>query len=263
MQVNLSIRKLDDKSIGKEERKFITTFKKYIGTDFSLLPHLLSKNYMYSVFNYTGYHRMLSNVISDANLLVLDVDHTGASMQEVFSGLVDEGLQVIVSTTSNRDNEYKYRVLLPLNREVDTNEYRRLMLGVIENGLVLDVDTVPPVQIFYSYKDSKVLTNFEGSSLVVDDYIADKQAVIEYQIADTTDTKLPDDFYKEFRSFFTATPGKRTKRLARAGYLMIESGYNRSQVTKGVLRVNSSLLVPKSEAEVQRLITNFILKQRN
>lgn len=261
--VNLSIRKLDDKSTGKEERKFITTFTKYINTDFSLLPHLLNHNHMYSVFNYAGYHRMLSNVVSDANLLVLDVDHTGISMQEVFDNLVDEDLQVIVSTTSSKDNEYKYRVLLPLDREVDTKEYKRLMLGITENKLVTDIDEVSPVQIFYAYKDSKILTNFKGSSLIVDDYIADKQAVVEHQIADTADTELPEDFYKEFRSFFTATPGKRTKRLARAGYLMIESGYNRSQVTKGVLKVNSSLLVPKSKAEVQRRVLDFILKQRN
>jgi len=261
MMVNLSIRKLDDESMSKKSRIHITHFEKYIECPFHTLPHLLVKNYMYSVFAFLGNHRLLENVCSEANLFVLDVDTTQVSMQDRFNELVDEGFSVILASTSNKTNLFKYRILMPLDRPVTPREYRRLMVGVVDTGLVPDIDMVSSTQILYSYRDSTVYSNFTGRPLVVDDYIADERTAVEYSMADTTETELPDSFSKDFEYFTIAQPGNRTKRLTHACYLMIELGFNSNQITKGVMLLNKQLLIPKSTQEIQRRVLNYILNK--
>ena len=260
MKVNLSIRKLDDESISKESRLTITHFEQYIEVDFTLLPHMLSKNYLYSPWAYYGNKRGRDTICSKSNIIVLDIDHTDIPMQECFNSLVDEGLSVITASTSNKNNVFKYRVLIPLNRPVDALEYRRLLIGLEENGLVDNIDKIATSAIIYAYKNSYTLLN-EGETLIVDDYMSEEQTVIEYQIADTTDVELPDNFLQEFEYFTRASPGNRTKKLTHSAYKMIEMGLNATQITKGVLTLNKLMLVPKSPSEIQRRVINYILKE--
>ena len=88
-------------------------------------------------------------------------------------------LKCILGTTSDTENLLKYRVLIPLNREVTHHEYRRLVAGVRENGLISDMDKASqkPSQKFYSYAGSIVIYN-EGLPLVVDDYILPETEVV-------------------------------------------------------------------------------------
>lgn len=257
--VNLSIRKLDSNSITKEERVFITHFERYVSTPFNLLPNLLINNFMYSIWPYEGHYRSVDTVCGKANLLVLDIDYTTISMQDRFNELVDEGFAVIVATTSDRTNIYKYRILIPLDREVTNDEYRRLVIGIRLNGLVADLDPVSSTQIFYSYKGGVVLSNYTDSTLCVNDYIANKEES-KTILYDNGATELPDTFEQNYKQFFRSTPPSRSKRLMYAAHKMMDDGYSYQQVVKGVLTINNSFIYPKSNSEVHRRVLNKVQK---
>lgn len=259
-KVNLSTRKLSADSISKESRLYITHFERYLEVPFDTLSFMLSKNYMFSPFAFEGHKRGVDTLCSEANLLVLDVDHTDISIQDKFTELVDENLNVIIATTSDSANMYKYRILLPLDRPISALEYRRLVFGVRDLGLVTDLDLVAVSQIYYAYQGSKVLSSFSGVPLPVEDYMVDPHTVREYTITDVSATELPSDFAIEFRHFLRPYTGSRSKRLSHAAYLMTEQGYNKTQVTKGVLAINKYFLVPKSTSEIQRRVLGPILK---
>ena len=257
--VNLSIRKLSAHSITKEERIFITRFTKYVSIKFSMLPTVLQHNTMYNAWAYLGNTRSIDNLCSKANLLVLDIDHTTISLQDRFVELVEEGFAVIVATTSDNSNMYKYRILIPLDRDVTHEEYRRLIVGIKQNKLVTDMDMVSPSQIFYSYIGASVVYNTEGASLCVEDYIADKEES-KAVLHDSGATKLPSSFESDYKQFFRSHPISRTKRLMHLAHRMMDEGYAYGQIVAGVLVINSSFLAPKTVNEVYRRVLNIVKK---
>lgn len=263
MLVNLSIRPTP--GLSKDDRQQITGFTNYVQRNFSRLPFLLSRDFIYNPFNFLGYQRGTENICSDANLVVLDVDDTAISIQERYQQLSDEGLAFILATTSDVHNMHKYRILFPLDRSVDQEEYRLLVRGIVSNGLVTDMDLSASVKaggFFFSYLDALVLTHFDGSPLGVSDY-AIEPTEVEY--AGMGSAELIDSFESEFRSFAaTALQGQRTKRLFAVAFRMREAGCSYEQIVTGVLAVNSMFIVSKPVSEVhRRVLSKFIKRKTN
>ena len=259
MQVTLSVRALPGYS--KDERAFIKHYERFVVCEFIDLTHLLVKDYMFSPFNYIGYEQGTFNICSDASFCVIDVDSTSISIHERLSQLVDESIQCILATTSDPTNLYKYRVLIPLDRSVDSTEYRSVVTGIRVNGLIPDMDTASakPAQKFYAYANSLVLSDMTQSPLVVDDYLVDLK-LPEYR--STSPTADISELLHEFNSYQYATKGKRTKSLLSAAYTAMDMGLSYEQVEQVVNYVNSLFLVPKSPADVKRRVLNFIKSQR-
>lgn len=261
MNVTLSVRDMD--GIPKDDRAMIKYYQKFIECPFEHLVNILQFDTMYSPWNYIGYTQNTLNICSDAQFVVIDVDSTSLSINQRYQQLLDEDLQFIVSTTSDPTNMHKYRVLFPLSRPINPTEYRSVVNGIREYGLIADMDTASakPAQKFYSYAGSVVLPNFDGNLLDVDSYTF-------VQTTSTTQSLLlsPDDditsLLSSFDSYRTATKGKRTRALLSAAYRCIELGMSNKQLEQVITYVNNNFLIPKPFAEVQRRVLNFINTQR-
>ena len=258
MEVEVSVRPLP--GFTKSEREDIKYFTRYIKCNFKNLIDLLQKDYMYSPFGYLGYEQGLYNICTNAKFIVLDVDYTATDMHKRLSELADEGLECILGTTSDTDNLLKYRVLIPLNREVTHHEYRRLVTGVRENGLISDMDKASqkPSQKFYSYAGSIVIYN-KGLPLVVDNYILPETEVVTNEL--TCSLELH-ELLAELNSYTTATPGSRTRYLLSAGFKLVQLGADDKLLEQVILHLNNSFLIPKRQEEVYRRVINFIKQRR-
>jgi len=257
--VHLSLR--DVTGLSKAERGNIKYYTKFIQCKFADLVHMLTKDYMFNPFNYVGYTQGTQNICSLANFVVIDIDYTAVSIHQRLTDLASEELQCIIGTTSNGENMFKYRVLVPIDRPVTALEYRYLVQGIRDNKLIgdLDVASFRPAQKWYSYAGSTVLFNFEGKPLCVNDYIITPEQVEHVSLdpgADITDL-LP-----EFDSYRTATKGKRTRSLISAGYKCLEMGMNMIQVEQVITYVNSLFLFPKSSHDIKRRVLAFLKTQR-
>jgi len=202
----------------------------------------------------------LHNICGEAQFIILDVDYTSINIHQRLIQLADEGLECILGTTSDTTNLSKYRVLLPLDRTVNYKEYRRLVAGVRELGLVHDLDRASekPSQKFYSYAGSLVLTN-KGSPLIVDDYIIDEPEIVECDLTCSYDLH---ELLTEFSTYSTAPPGDRTRYLLSAAFKLVERGADNKLLEEVILHLNNSFLIPKDTNSVYRRVINFIKQRR-
>lgn len=258
MQVTLSARPLP--GFTKSEREDIKFYTRYLKCYFTDLVQLLSKDYMYNPFPYISMEQGLYNICGTANFVVLDVDYTPVNLHDRLIQLADEGLECILGTTSDPANLFKYRVLLPINREVTHKEYRRLVTGIAEFGLVKDMDKASqkPSQKFYSYADSTVVYN-QGTALIVDDYLAEESQVTQPQLS--CDLELH-QILAEFSTYSNASPGSRTRYLLSAAFQLVERGASDRLLEQVILHLNNSFLIPKDKSSVYRRVIQFIKQRR-
>lgn len=259
MQVTLSIREVP--GLSKDDRAFIKYYSKFISCDFTDLVDMLSKDYMFSPFNYLGYEQGTFNICSEASFVVIDVDSTSISIHERLTNLTNEGIQSIIATTSDPSNLYKYRILIPLDTSLTADEYRAVVTGIMSFGLVSDMDpaSAKPAQKFYAYANSLVLSDFTNPPLITSDYMVDI-SLPEYRA--TSPTANITEILHEFDSYRFATKGKRTRSLLSVAYTCIELGLSYEQLEQVVNYVNSLFLIPKPQSEVNRRVLNFIKQQR-
>lgn len=259
MLVTLSVRKVQ--GLTKDEREDITYYERFLECEFSQLANLLTKDYIYSPWNYLGYKQLTTNICSESQFVVIDVDSTSTLIHQRLEELIHEELQCIIGTTSDPDNLFKYRILLPLDRSVTAYEYRLLVQGLQVNGLITDMDPVSsrPAQKFYAYANSLVVFDLTGKPLAVDDYILDPTTPESRALDPTADVS---EILHEFNSYRTAIKGSRTKCLLHAAYRCLDLGLTDSQLERVVMYVNSTFLIPKSIDEIHRRVLNFIKTQR-
>lgn len=258
MQVELSVRPLP--GFSKSERDDIKFYTRFLKCKFKQLTELLSKDYMYSPFAYLGMEQGMYNICSKATFVILDVDYTSTDIHERLAQLSDEGLECILGTTSDPSNLFKYRILLPLNRPVTPQEYRRLVAGIRTFGLVSDLDRASekPSQKFYAYVNSTVLHS-TGNTLVVNDYLAPELKVASINF----DCPLElHNLLDEFSTYSTAPPGSRTRYLLSAAFKLIERGVDQKLLEQVILHINNSFLVPKDQRSVYRRVIDFIKTRR-
>lgn len=258
MQVELSVRPLP--GFTKSERDDIKFYTRHVKCYFESLVELLQKDYMYSPFPYLGHEQGLYNICGKAKFIVLDVDYTSTNIHDRLLQLADEGLECILGTTSDTQNLFKYRVLIPLDREVTHHEYRRLVAGVRELGLVPDMDKASqkPSQKFYSYVGSVVIFN-KGSPLVVDDYMLPAQEVTVSELSCSLELH---ELLVELQSYTTASPGNRTRYLLSAAFKLIKIGVDDKLLEQTILHLNNAFLIPKPQEEVYRRVINFVKTRR-
>lgn len=259
MQVELSARPLP--GFTKSEREDIKFYTRYVKCYFEALVQLLSKDYMYSPFGYIGMEQGLYNICSPAKFVVIDVDHTSTNIHDRLLHLADEELECILGTTSNPDDLFKYRVLIPLDRGVTAREYRRLVAGIRVHNLIPDLDRASekPSQKFYSYEGSTVVFN-KGSPLIVDDYILPEEEIKQSELDHSLDLQ---DLLNEFSNISTAPPGSRTRYLLAVAFKLLDRGADDKLLEQVILHLNNSFLIPKDTNSVYRRVISFVKQRRN
>ena len=258
MQVELSVRPLP--GFSKSERDDIKFYTRFIKCKFKQLVQLLSKDYMYSPFAYIGMEQGMFNICSEASFVIIDVDYTSTNIHDRLTQLSDEGLECILGTTSDPNNMLKYRVLLPLDQPVTPQEYRRVVAGIREFGLISDLDRASekPSQKFYAYANSTVLYN-SGDPLAVKDYLVPESKVAQVEL------NCPLELHQlldEFSTYSIAPPGSRTRYLLSEAFNLVERGADNKLLEQVILHINNSFLIPKDNNSVYRRVINFIKTRR-
>lgn len=205
----------------KDRVKFMNQKMGYIEVDFESLKRMLSKNFIYCGFKFKDGIRNSGNLIRRTNLLIFDIDNSEISMSEMSNCLAD--IKHIICSTSDKTNIYKFRVIIPLDRYVEIDNYKNLMKLVAKDYLIgVNIDLLPESQIFYSYKDANVIENLDGELLNIKEYLL---MVKENNIRELTPKErnaLLDDSYNTFYNAYYTREGERHKKLVWA----IAKAYN-------------------------------------
>ena len=139
-------------------------------TTFAELPQMLQHDYAYSSFRFKDGLRCKENIESGSKWLVLDLDESLLSAEEAHMMLGD--INHHIALTSDNDNEFKFRVLLELDAEVqlDAMSWKHFYLKIADD-LGLQVDPLPQSQVFYSYAGRTIYSNVEATSLETREYV--------------------------------------------------------------------------------------------
>lgn len=133
----------------------IQTFEKCV--------NLFNQNLAFSMQPFEDGVRKAEHKVYKLNYIVLDIDTSDQTIFEVHDELSD--YNHIISTTSNRENQFKFRIFLPLEKEIEFHSTRfREILGLIGDRLDLIVDKLAFSQVIFSYKNSIVLVNEYGGN---------------------------------------------------------------------------------------------------
>ena len=155
----------------KDERKFkIIDGFKYARAPFEDMAKILSNDTAYCAFEFRDGVRGKDNVIGACDYVVLDVDDTDISDKECSTYISD--YKHIICRTSDKDNPYKYRIVLPTDIAVDvSNEEWPHLLRKIGEHLGVDVDVLPKAQIYYGYSDREPIIELDGEEIEISEMI--------------------------------------------------------------------------------------------
>ena len=142
----------------------------YIEIEFADLANLLTDDYAYSPFEFKDGIRGKDNLVGGCKWICLDVDKSTLTDEEVHFLLQNFNHHIV--RTSNKDNPYKFRILLELDSYVAVPDkaWKPFIKSICEY-LAIEADQLPKAQIFFSYKDRDVLSNINAEPLAVKDHL--------------------------------------------------------------------------------------------
>lgn len=147
---------------------------------------LMAQDAIYNVFKYkeafsekeqavVPNNRAQENVISESKLVCIDVDKSEVPLHTIHEYL--EEYQHIVCTTSDPENKYKFRIVLPVNVAISATDpalYRYICKRLSADLLITpDVSGFTFSQPMYSYFNSEVLLTDKGLLYDITEYITE------------------------------------------------------------------------------------------
>ncbi len=132
----------------------------YVRTKFENMVEMLQSDNSFSAFEYKENIRSDENCIGKTNLLILDIDDSDETMQEVSNAMQE--LNHIAVSSSDKNNPYKFRLIVKLNSEIELNKmmYQKVIESFgSEYGLI--IDKLSRAQLYHAYIDSKVIVNID------------------------------------------------------------------------------------------------------
>jgi len=155
----------------KNERKYkIVDGFKFARAPFTDMAKILSNDTAYCSFEFRDGIRGKDNVTGASDYVVLDIDNTDISDTECSEFLAD--YRHIICRTSDAENPYKYRVIIPTDIAVDiSNEQFPHFMKKVGEHLGMDIDILPKAQIYYGYKDRTPIIYEDGEDLEASELI--------------------------------------------------------------------------------------------
>lgn len=267
--VGVSYKMFDTDLEGKKLKTFMSkncdTGYTFFETDFNDLAGLLSENAAYTPFQFVGGNRNKENLVGAAKFVVLDIDKTFITDHEAHTLL--EQYNHYVVRTSDKDNEFKFRILLELDAPVDlAPEHWKDFIAAIADKLGLDVDLLPQSQIFLSFAGRKVLKQLKGEPLVTKMILNElsKAAVDKVTAkAKPAGVKRQDLMAKRntFAYAFDAEQGERSVLLYRALAHAIDLGGDAQFITELATEINNYWAVPMELDRLERTLVTPALRR--
>jgi hypothetical protein len=155
----------------KDERKYkIVDGFKFARAPFIDMAKIVSNDTAYTSFEFRDGIRGKDNVVGAADYVVLDIDNTDITDTECSDFLAD--YKHIICRTSNGENPYKYRVIIPTDIAVDiSNEQWPHFMRKVGEHLGMDIDVLPKAQIYYGYAGRTPIIQEEGEDLEASELI--------------------------------------------------------------------------------------------
>jgi len=235
-------------------------------TNFAELELLLRENACYSSFAFQDGIRNKDNLVGGTKFVVLDVDKSQITDEEVHVLLNNYNHYVV--RTSDPDNEFKYRVILELDAMVDVNDRTwKSFIQEISAELGLVIDVLPQSQIFLSFKGRNVLSQMEGQPLKTK-YLLEQAAIRQANkpkparsLPSTVKAEQLNDPQETFNYAFAAEPGERSNCMYRALVHSIDLGADGDYIRQLANEINQSWINPMDEARLQRTLLVPVLRK--
>ena len=246
---------------------------------FKFLTKLMATDAIYNVFKYdtapnkfgvdVPNNRNQRNIISDTRLVSIDIDESPVPLEIVHEYL--EEFKHIICTTSDKNNRYKFRIVLPVNVALSGEDPKLYSYVVkrIASELLLKADPTSfnPAQPMYAYKDAEVLSTEDGLLFSITDYIT--EFATDAQVNDATSIKLKSktpaerkrkvdkimsNINQEFDYVISAPMGFGSWNMARASLHMLDSEFTVEEYVQVINYINSIWASPMSEERLKLTI---------
>lgn len=228
-------------------------------TDFEDIDNLLVENAIYSSFEFTDGIRTKENLIGGTKFVILDVDKSVLTDKEAH--LLLEEYNHFVVRTSDKNNEFKFRVIVEMDSLVDIDELLwKPFIQEIADELGLIVDILPKSQIFLSFEDREILKQLNGKTL-------QSKVLIERALARVKDNPKPPntlpvkekeakllDPRTTFAYAFECEAGERSNKIYRALAHSIDLGADKEYVENLALEINKYITNPMEIERLQRTL---------
>jgi len=234
-------------------------------TDFEELGAMLCEDFAYSPFRFKDGVRSKDNIIGGAKFVALDVDKSKITDEECH--LLLEGINHHIARTSDKNNQFKFRVLIELDAIVDLED--RLwpkFLSAIGKELGLEVDLLPRSQIYFSYEDRNVLSEIEGEPLETRDLILEANKELESKpktkkLSSNEQKALLADKMNTFDYAYNAAHGEGSRSLVRAGLHAIDLNATEDEVEKLIHSINNFWVDSMDSDRLENTVLSYLRRK--
>lgn len=222
----------------------------YIETTFEELGELLKGDYAYTPFNFKDGVRNRDGIMGGTKWVVFDIDKTTMSYKDVHFML--ESYRHHVALSSNPNNEYKYRILLELDSPVTLSSIAwKFFYTELADDLGLPADILPQSQIYFSFANRPILSNLEGETVKVRDYImrakqreADKDVDRIKSVSSSQKNQYLDNPTETFWYAYDCKKGKRSLSLYKAARHAMDLGASLDRTLELLEDINEYVVEP-------------------
>ncbi len=231
----------------------------FFETTFDELEMLLQENAAYSPFQFNGGVRGKDNVQGGTKFVVLDIDTSFLKDTEIHELLGSYNHYVV--RTSDKENAFKFRVLLELDASLDVEDaVWKALVVTIGTELGFTVDALPKSQIFISFANRDILTQFNGKALPTKELLEKAKSSLKDKPVPPTSyspkvkTQKLADPRETFNFAFEATPGNRSISMYKALAYAIDLGATKDYVTNLANEINGYWVSPLNEDRLQKTL---------
>lgn len=239
----------------------------YEQISFDMLKQLLEGDFAYSPFEFKDGIRSKTNVTGKIKWVALDIDNSLFTDEQVHEILANFNHHI--ARTSDKDNPYKFRLLLELDSYVDLDETTyKAFISSIKEFLALDIDILPKSQIYFSYSGRDVLSVTNKQPLEVREHL-----INAYEKSPQTVTELSNltakqkeailsNPYDTFRYAYEAKSGEGSISLIRAAKHAKDLGMSKEDILALMENINSYWIYPMEEQRFKNTILDQIKNWR-
>ena len=233
-------------------------------TDFEELAIMLKEDYAYTPFKFKDGKRSSDNLIGGCSWVVLDVDDSKVTDEEMHFMLSD--INHHIARTSNSNNAFKFRVLLELDSVVDIPAIQwKHFISSIADDLSIPADILPKAQIYFSYANRTVLSTLDAEPLTAKPYIqesanrlAEKGTPKPKAIPKAQQKALLDDPLNTFSFAYDSPDGSGSRNLIRAAKYARDLGATTEEIIELVHDINNYWADSMDETRLERTIVSQI-----
>lgn len=229
----------------------------YYKRPFEKLIDMLDTDGVYTPFEFKNGKRNGQNIVGGTKWICFDVDDSDIPLEDVHDMLGD--ITHIITTTSDPNNSYKFRLLVELQQYVDLpSECWIRFEELVANKLQIKADLLPQSQIFFSYKsdDACIYYNNAGEPLDVAYEIEEsKKKKLKKKIPTKSELEqLINNPMDTFLPAYQAYNGEGRRKMVWVVRYGKELGMTKDQVIEVLNDINRYWTVPMNEKDFNNIL---------